>query len=423
MQFIGDLESVDKDRVARCDALLTSADRLRALHLTGLMGTPTEAAFDRLAHLAARILRAPLTIVSLVSDTKQFFKAAYGLPEPYNMTREIPIDGSICRYTLHGHPIIVEDASVDPFLSHHPATKPWGIGAFVALPMVTPEGHVLGAFCAVDVVKRRWTEDELYALQELTASVMTEIALRVQLQELQKQRHFRERLLTSITHDLRTPITASALAAQLLVERVAGQPALLKNVRRVITNMDRADRMIGDLLDASRVESGEKMPVEQLPCDLSALVQNTLGELAEVHGPRVTWVAPPQRCEAHCDAGAMRRVVENLVSNAVKYGKAEGRVTVRLKQTDGHIVLTVHNWGTPIPTDEQLLLFELFRRSTSAREGHQRGWGIGLGLVRGLIEAHDGEVSVQSDETNGTTFTVRMPKTHLPPSVAAEGQR
>ncbi|MBC7658557.1 MAG: GAF domain-containing protein [Chitinophagaceae bacterium] len=176
MQFKGPFEPDTEKRIEASNRVLLDPSRLEALHRTGLMDTGNERAFDRLAHLAAKFLNVPLTIISLVGDKKQFFKAAYGLPSPFDHTREVPIEDSICRYTLYNKPIIASDVTTDPLLMYHPTVKPSGIGAFIAIPMATAEGEILGAFCAVDNKARPWSEQDIYLLTELTESVMTEIA-------------------------------------------------------------------------------------------------------------------------------------------------------------------------------------------------------------------------------------------------------
>ena len=408
MQFSADLSDNAKRRIEACDLLLHNAQRLRALQRTGLMGSPQEQAFDRLAHLAARILNVPLTIVSLVSDTKQFFKAAFGLPAAMEATREIPIDGSICRYTLAGEPIIVEDASVDPLLMHHPATVPWGIVAFIAIPMVTHDGQVLGAFCAVDNVRHTWTPYEIYVLQELTASVMAEVRLREQVSALESERELRERFVMALTHDLRTPLTAAKMIAEVLARKTRDVPAVQTAVTRICDNLERTDRMIRDLLDISRVKAGQELAVHLRECDLRQIVQQTLADFTSVHGPRFVETASCTAV-AWCDPSAFRRILENLLGNAVKYGAANQAISVHLAADKGHTLLSVHNGGEPISAVDQVALFDPYYRAQSARRDTQRGWGIGLTLVRSLVEAHRGTAWVVSTASEGTTFFIRVP--------------
>lgn len=109
------------------------------------------------------------------------------------------------------------------------------------------------------------------------------------------------------------------------------------------------------------------------------------------------------------DDTAIQRVVENLVNNAAKYGDPKSLVNVKLFTENNQVVISVHNFGNPLSTHDQNTIFDLHHRTTTAEKGSHKGWGLGLTLVRGLVEAHQGQVSVQSSKDVGTTFTVRLP--------------
>ena len=214
MQFSGTLDTASLQRTQSCNLRLVDPARIQAVNNTGLMDAGRQAAFDRLAQLAAKVVDAPLTIVSLVGAEKQYFVADYGLPSPFKETRELPIDSSICRYTLEGESIISSNALNDPLLKFHPSTGPWGIVALVVIPLINSDGHVLGTFCAIDSKEREWSEYEINVMQELTLSVMTEINLRDQLLKLKAEQSLREMFIAALTHDLRTPLHVSKLSTK-----------------------------------------------------------------------------------------------------------------------------------------------------------------------------------------------------------------
>ncbi|MEA9356970.1 GAF domain-containing sensor histidine kinase [Bacteriovorax sp. PP10] len=408
MEFTGELSHSTEKQVEVCDRFLTSPERLKALQDTGLMDSPTEIAFDRLANLAARILKVPLTIVSFVSDKKQFFKAGHGLPAPYDVIREVPIDGSICRYTLQGEPIISNDASTDPLLKFHPATKPWGIGAFIALPIMTDDGHSIGAFCAVDSKARVWSEDDIEVMRELTASIMTEINLRSQIEKLKSERVMRETFVAALTHDLRTPLAASKLGAQLLIRSNPESGQVKKTAERITENIDRADYMIQDLLDVSQLNIGEKIPLDIVECNLIKLINRSLEDFKALYADRFDLIAEEDIC-GHWDESAIRRIVDNLASNAIKYGSKDSPIKIIVKKLENNVQIHIHNEGTPINEADQSHIFEPFHRSVSAAQGNQKGWGLGLALVRGLVEGHGGKISLESSLEKGTTFIITIP--------------
>ncbi len=264
---------------------------------------------------------------------------------------------------------------------------------FSYIPIVDPSGAPYGVYDhAVDVTER----------------VMARRALEASVRELEQERELRERFVAALSHDLRTPLAAARLSAELMIHKADDQRQLLKATQRIVSNMDRADAMIRDLLDASRIKAGEPLPLEIDSHDLRELAQATLEDLTSIHGDRFVLAASPV-IRGHWDGTAVRRIIENLASNGAKYGKPGTPVTVWL-QASAHIAeIQVHNDGTPIPAVEQPEMFELFKRSATANGSSHKGWGIGLSLVAGLARAHGGEAIVRSNTGEGTRFIVRLP--------------
>ncbi|WP_163868740.1 GAF domain-containing sensor histidine kinase [Myxococcus eversor] len=408
MKFLGELDAASLARTQRCNRRLGDPNRLQAIRETGLMDTPPEEAFDRLARLAAQLLDVPLTIMSLVDADRQFFKADYGLASPFKETRTLPIDASLCRYTLEGEPIISSNAPADVFLKFHPSTGPWGIVALIVLPLINPEGHVLGTFCCIQPKVREWTEQDLTVMRELTASIMTEVNLRNQIKKLKTEQNLRDTFVAALTHDLRTPLTAAKMSVQLLGRRHADLASVQTSVTRVSGSLDRAERMIQNLLDASRIQAGKQVALEMGECDFHAVTAQTLDELAALYPERFVLKAEGV-FKMKADPLGLRRIVENLASNAAKYGEPGTPIEVLLDRSERQVSLQVRNQGLPIAADELQTIFEPFHRTRSAAESAEKGWGLGLPLVRGLAEAHGGKATVTSSAEQGTCFTVTLP--------------
>ncbi|WPU63868.1 PAS domain-containing sensor histidine kinase [Peredibacter starrii] len=225
---------------------------------------------------------------------------------------------------------------------------------------------------------------------------------------LEIERDLRERFVSALTHDLRTPLTAARMAAQLLARKLSQDPDFQKFAIRVTDNIDRADSMIRDLLDANLVKAGEKLPVKISSSNLDRIVSNALEELSTLHGDRFIYNKQGS-FDGFWDPGAMRRITENLINNAIKYGSSGSPITINLTEAHDRVILSVHNKGSYIPPEVQSGLFEQFKRAEEAKKGEQRGWGIGLSLVKGLVEAHHGLIKVESDPQSGTTFIVELP--------------
>lgn len=158
--------------------------RLRTLQRTMLMDSPRELAFDRLTRLAVRLLRVPVSLLSLVDDQRQFFKSIYGLPEPWNSARGTPLTHSFCKHVVNsGGPLIVHDAKKNHLVKKNLAIPDLGVAAYAGIPIKTREGETLGSFCVIDTKPRVWKEKEVALLRELAHFCMSEIALREKVAE------------------------------------------------------------------------------------------------------------------------------------------------------------------------------------------------------------------------------------------------
>ena len=151
--------------------VLHNPHRLAALNATGLLDGPANDAFDRLTALAARILDAPVALVSLVDSDRQVFASCLGLPEPWVSHRETPLSHSFCQHTLTtGAPLVISDARDHPLVLDNLAIRDLQVIAYAGIPLVTGEGQVLGSFCVIDHQPRQWTEREIGILRDLAHS-------------------------------------------------------------------------------------------------------------------------------------------------------------------------------------------------------------------------------------------------------------
>lgn len=223
--------------------------------------------------------------------------------------------------------------------------------------------------------------------------------------QLHEERAMRETFLSMLTHDLRTPLNAAKLFAE-NIRHSSDQP-IVHDAGRIIDNIERADRMIVDLLDANRLKAGERIPFKTSRCDIGEVVARTVEELRPTIGERLV-LASSDGCTGLWSENVIRRIIENLVSNAAKYGSADKPITVRLQCLEDYARIQVQNSGGELSETEVESLFEMFRRSAGAEAGGHGGWGIGLALVKGLAESHGGEVTVQSRAGEGTCFTVEL---------------
>jgi signal transduction histidine kinase len=268
---------------------------------------------------------------------------------------------------------------------------------------------------AIDRYYRIQYERELKAKEALESSHKLSRS-EASVTDLETERELRENFVSLLSHDLRTPLSAAKISAQLIQREVGITETTRSLASRIVFNMNRVDQMISDLLDANRIRSGEKLPLNIEPFDLIALVGRTLEELTTIHGERFILKAP-DILDGYWDQRSIRRIIENLCNNAIKYGSPDAPTILSLSQntekiTDqitDQVTIEVQNTGDLISPEDQKTLFQQFRRSKTAQDSGKKGWGIGLSLVRGVAEAHGGTVKVASDAERGTVFTVTLP--------------
>jgi len=158
---------------------LTDESRLDALRLVGLLDTLPEEPFDRLTRLAARMLAAPTAALALIDAERQFIKSGFGLPAPVEATRSLPLSYSFSRHLIEtGLPFVVDDAREHPLLRDNPTIEELGMVSYLGVPLLSPDGYVLGSICVLDSQPRRWKPDQVETMETLAAAAMTEIELR-----------------------------------------------------------------------------------------------------------------------------------------------------------------------------------------------------------------------------------------------------
>lgn len=174
---------------------LNDEKRLEALRASRLLDSPPEEAFDRLTRLASRLLNAPVALVSLVDDRRQYFKSLVGLPAPVERERQTPLSHSFCQYVVNEREmLVVEDAREHPILRGNGAIEDLNVVAYAGAPLTDRSGHTLGSFCVIHPTPHQWSDEELEILADLAESVSAAMELR----RLARDLRMREATLRSL---------------------------------------------------------------------------------------------------------------------------------------------------------------------------------------------------------------------------------
>ncbi|MBN8225935.1 PAS domain S-box protein [Corallococcus macrosporus] len=235
-----------------------------------------------------------------------------------------------------------------------------------------------------------------------------------QAQAQQQQRaDFEQQLIGIVSHDLRNPVSAILLGAASLMRREELDERSTKAVSRIQSAAERAHRMIRDLLDFTQARLGGGLHIQRRPSDLHEIIDGVLEEIEATHPDREIRRRRGGSGLGEWDPDRLGQMAQNLVTNALRYSPRDTIVLVETHGTDDAVTLSIHNEGAPIPPERLDRLFQPLQRASGEVDHSSRSIGLGLYIVKQLVEAHGGTVTVTSTAEAGTTFTVRLPR-HVP---------
>ncbi|KAF0813915.1 Bacteriophytochrome [Andreprevotia sp. IGB-42] len=215
-------------------------------------------------------------------------------------------------------------------------------------------------------------------------------------------------------HDLRTPLGASLLGADMLRRSEGMGERATKVAMQIYTSVTRASQIVGDLLDLTRCQLGPGIPIKTMEVDLSPICERIVEEVRAFHPKANVLFKVEGAVRGQFDGARMEQVFSNIVGNAVQHGDIQAPIKVALAVEEGHAVFSVHNNGDPIPEDVMPFIFNPMERfSQRAVIDHESPEGLGLGLfiASEIVASHQGTIDVTSNLEQGTAFLVKVPIT------------
>ncbi|HXD72652.1 MAG TPA: ATP-binding protein [Vicinamibacterales bacterium] len=284
--------------------------------------------------------------------------------------------------------------------------------SYICVPMAVG-GRVLGALTLVmSESARRYTEADLRFAEDIAERAALVVENARSYEQLQRANRLKDDFLATLSHELRTPLNAIVGYTRMMSGGMIGGDRLSKAIETIDRNATELTRMVEDILDVSRIVSG-KMRLNVQAVDLPLVIHEaveTIRPAAEAKRIRVHAVLDPQVGPISGDPDRLRQVVWNLLSNAIKFTPKEGHVQVGLERVNSSVEIIVSDNGMGIPEDFLPHLFERFRQADSSSTRQHGGLGLGLAIVRNLVELHGGTVYASSPGAGaGSTFRVRLP--------------
>jgi PAS domain S-box-containing protein len=342
-----------------------------------------------------------------------------------------------------GRVLVVADAQTDPRSAaiYETAYQPLAVNGHVVVPLLRDGAWVSTLIVTVDQ-PRNWQAREialLEAVAERTWNTFEKLrataalqASEARLQELfaqeqaaraaaEEANQLKDEFLATVSHELRTPLTALLGYLHLLQSRPRDPAYVARTLDKLVRSARAQSQLIDDLLDVSQIVSG-KLRIERLPIDFSMVIHSALDTLRptiEAKGLALGIDLHPAASQISGDANRLQQVVWNLLSNAAKFTPSGGVIRVALVPHGAYAELTVRDTGQGIAPDFLPFVFDRFRQADSTSTRPYGGLGLGLAIVRHLVELHGGTVTASSaGEGQGATFTILLP---LDPRGAAPG--
>jgi signal transduction histidine kinase len=328
---------------------------------------------------------------------------------------ELPIKTTLCNEVRLGRETIAFDhASADPRWRDHPTPRSYGLESYIAAPIILEDGSFFGTLCAIDSKPAPASQPEVVRTFELFAKLIahhldSERRVRMSqaaLLDAQQASELRDQFIAVLGHDLRNPLAALEAGVRLLRRRMAPDPGVTKLLDEMDRSSGRMGRLISDVLDFARGRLGGGIELSQRAMvDMSPAIGLAVRELAMAHTGRIIESDVAEQMLAEGDPDRLAQLTSNLLANAITHGATSSPIRVVGRVADGMLELKISNRGA-IPPHILPRLFQPFQRGELV--GGRDGLGLGLFIAKQIADAHDGELSATSDDTE-TCFTFRMP--------------
>jgi K+-sensing histidine kinase KdpD len=379
--------------------------RLQTLRDFKILDSAEEIEFDEIVALASKICESEISLISLIDESRQWFKAKIGLDAD-----ETERDIAFCAHAIHDDKIMeVQDTYEDQRFFNNPLVlNDPRIRFYAGMPLETQDGYRLGTLCVIDSKPKKLNDHQRFALRILANQVIKLMELRIRNFELQQSIETRNRLLSVIAHDVKAPLKSLALLAGYMTK----DNIVIEELIKVAVEIEKVAHRTGDLVEnilswAQNIVDRNGLKVE--PIDLIPLTD----EIQELYATmlakkNLTLKISLEVNKVVGDAEMIKFIFRNLIGNAIKFSEnSEILVYTRSQDVDGW-QLKISDQGLGMSSAQIQKLFYWEKRYTSLGTENEKGTGIGLLLVKDFTERHQGQIAIQSELGKGTSITINF---------------
>ncbi|MFP4091855.1 MAG: ATP-binding protein [Cyclobacteriaceae bacterium] len=399
--------------------------RLRALYHYDILDTPAEKDFDEITQLASRICKKPISLITLLDVNRQWFKSKVGTD-----VSETPREVAFCAHAIHQDQITeIKDTLEDERFKNNPLVEgDPRLRFYAGMPLITQEGYRLGTLCVIDTEPGELTEDQRFTLKVLSRQVIQQLELRLnvkelrksvdrvdqQNQELQRLNNISNKLISIISHDLKSPLSTLKGFMDLFVSKGIDKEDTTKFVEGISHLLEGASALLENLLQWGLSQlDGNKLNVK--PVLLPALLEDMVNQFkssVEAKGNTLLTLVP-EGYQLMADHNMLDFVLKNLIQNANKF-TSEGNIIIKAEQDDDYHYISVSDTGYGMDKLRQEKLFHWDIRQNSIGTSGEKGAGLALLICKEFVERHEGKIRIDSEAGKGATFTISISKALRP---------
>lgn len=389
-------------------------DRLNVLKSYEILHTLPEVDYDEITQIASLICDTPISLIAFVDDDEIFFKSHHGFDISVS-----PRETSFCGHLINNSKdlFIVNDASKDERFYDNPlVTGDSSVSFYAGIPLISPEGFVIGSLCIIDHEPNELSEEQRKSLKALANQVMKLLELRKKnkklTESLEKEKELGELkslFVSTASHQFRTPLAIIQSNAELLMmisenSEIELKSKLKKSTERIRNEVNRMTALMDDILVLGKINSG-KIQVDKKRIDVLTLCI----ELCEQHstiqhdGRAINFSFSGTPTEIVLNPVLISHALNNLISNAFKYSLTDNP-KLHLDYKKEALEITLSDQGIGISKNDIPYLFQTFYRGENVR--NISGTGLGLSITKEYIELNNGTIKVQSELNKGTIFTI-----------------
>lgn len=335
-----------------------------------------------------------------------------------------PCAGSCGTAAYRREQVIVSDIATDPlWADYRELALSHGLLACWSTPFFSSQGKVLGTFAVYSPTPRKPSPEELRLLDILSRTAGIAVERRRDEEALRDADRRKDEFLATLAHELRNPLAPIRSGLEVM-KMSRDDPATLEETRLTMERQtQQLITLVDDLLDISRITLG-KLELRRCRVKLSDVVQSAVEAskpfIAEANHEFLV-VVPDSHIHLNADPHRLAQVISNLLNNAAKYTPEGGRIRLLVERRGGDAVISVEDNGLGIPAEMLDRIFEMFAQIDQPAEKAYTGLGIGLTLVKSLVEMHEGQIKVESEGRNqGSKFSVQLPILEEEPETAAK---